>query len=109
MIYEQRTYTVAHGRMDDYLVRYERDALPIQRRHLGRLLGFYVSEIGPLNQVVHIWVYDSMADRERRREAMNADPAWQAYKESNRGTFTAQEVKILRPARFSPEWHPAAP
>lgn len=102
MIFEQRTYTVAHGRMDEYLARYERDALPVQLRHLGRLLGFFVSEIGPLNQVVHIWMYDSLADRDSRRQAMDADPAWQAFKEGNRGTFVAQEVKILRPAPFCP-------
>jgi hypothetical protein len=102
MIYEHRTYTVVHGRMDEYLARYERDALPVQLKHLGRLLGFFVSEIGPLNQVVHIWVYDSLADRERRRAALDADPAWQAFKVGNRGTFTQQEVKLLNPAPFCP-------
>ncbi|MES2413805.1 MAG: NIPSNAP family protein [Pseudomonadota bacterium] len=104
MIYEHRTYTVAHGKMDDYLARYEKHALPIQLRHLGRLLGFFVSEIGPLNQVIHIWVYDSLADREQRRAAMDADPAWTAFKETNRGTFVAQDVKILNNARFSPHY-----
>ena len=67
MIYEHRTYTVQHGTMDEYLERYEKFALPIQLKHLGRLLGFFVSEIGPLNQVIHIWAYDSLADREKRR------------------------------------------
>ncbi|KAF1043450.1 NIPSNAP family protein [Xylophilus sp.] len=103
MIFEHRTYTVHHGRMEDYLERYERQALPIQLRHLGRLLGFFVSEIGPLNQVVHIWVYDSLADRERRRAAMEADPAWDAFKRGNRGTFAAQEVKVMVGARFNPD------
>ncbi len=102
MIFEQRTYTVAHGRMEEYLKRYERDALPLQRRYLGRLLGFFISEIGPLNQVVHIWVYDSLADRQQRRDALDADPAWRAFKDGNRGTFVEQEVKILKPASFSP-------
>jgi hypothetical protein len=102
MIFEQRTYTVAHGRMDEYLARYERDALPLQRKYLGRLLGFFVSDIGPLNQVVHIWVYDSMADREQRRQALDVDPDWKAFKVGNRGTFVAQEVKILTPASFCP-------
>jgi len=100
MIVEQRTYTVAHGCMEAYLQRYEREALPLLRRHLGRLLGCFVSEIGPLNQVVHLWVYDSLADRERRREALDADPAWHAFKRGNRGTFVAQEVRIMTPAPF---------
>ncbi|QHI98352.1 NIPSNAP family protein [Xylophilus rhododendri] len=103
MIFEHRTYTVAHGLMDDYLQRYEEFGLPVQQRHLGRLLGFFVSEIGPLNQVVHIWVYDSLADREQRRAAMEADPDWHAFKRSNRGTFVAQEVKMMVGARFNPK------
>lgn len=102
MIFEHRTYTVAHGQMDSYLARYEEHALPVQLKHLGRLLGFFVSEIGPLNQVVHIWVYDSLADRESRRAALDADPAWHAFKQINRGTFVEQDVKILRGARFNP-------
>ena len=31
MIYEHRTYTVAHGLMDEYLLRYEIHALPLQQ------------------------------------------------------------------------------
>jgi hypothetical protein len=29
--------------------------LPLQIEHLGRLIGFSISEIAPLNQVVHLW------------------------------------------------------
>jgi len=102
MIIEHRTYTLPHGALDDYLDRFEHQALPVLMRHLGHLLGVFVSEIGPLNQVLHIWAYDSLAERERRRERLDADPEWIAFKIRNRGTFTAQEVKILRPAPFSP-------
>jgi hypothetical protein len=102
MIIEHRTYNLPHGTMEDYLARYEKNALPLLKKHLGRLLGFFVSEIGPLNQVVHIWVYDSFADREQRRARLDADPDWIAFKDTNRGTFTTQEVKVMRMASFSP-------
>jgi len=102
MIVEHRTYTLPHGTMDAYLKRYETQALPILMKHLERLLGFFVSETGALNEVVHIWAYDSMADREHRRAKLEADPAWQAFKVGNRGSFLAQEVRILRHASFSP-------
>jgi hypothetical protein len=101
MILEQRTYTVHHGGMEDYLARYEREGLPIQLKHLKSYIGSYVSEIGPLNQVVHLWTYDSLADREAQRASMDADPDWAAFKKINGGTFSAQEVKILHPASFS--------
>ncbi|WP_142781771.1 NIPSNAP family protein [Agrobacterium sp. T29] len=100
MIYDHRTYTVAHGKMKEYLHRYETIALPISLRHLGPLVGFWTSEIGPLNQVIHIWQYDSMQDREDRRARMYADPEWQEFLKLNAGTFVQQEVKILKPAAF---------
>lgn len=102
MIIDHRTYTVKHGRMKDYLRRYESEALPHQIEHLGRLVGFFVSDIGPLNQVVHLWAYDSIADREVRRERLAADPRWQAFLAGNDGTFAGQETKILKPTAFSP-------
>jgi len=102
VIVEQRTYTLPHGGTEPYLARYEEKGLPLQMRHLGRLLGFFVTEIGPLNQVVHLWAYDSHADREARRAALEADPAWQEFRRGNVGTFVAQETRILRATRFSP-------
>lgn len=102
VIVEYRTYTVAHGRMDEYLARYEAHGLPLLIQHLGRLLGCYTSDIGPLNQVTHVWAFDSLADREQRRARLDADPAWQAFKLTNRGTFTQQDVRIVRPTSFSP-------
>lgn len=102
MIVEQRIYTVAHGRIHDYLKRYEREGLPVQVRHLGRLAGAFVSDIGTLNQVVYLWCYDSLADRETRRARLAEDPEWHAFLKTNAGTFTHQEVSILVPAAFSP-------
>jgi hypothetical protein len=101
MILDHRTYTVKHGLMEDYLLRFERDGLPIQLRHLGNYIGSFKSDIGPQNQVVHIWAYEDIADRETRRAAMLADPDWQAFLIANRGTFSEQENKILKPTAFS--------
>lgn len=103
MIYEHRTYTVAHGQMESYLTRFEANGLPLLMKHLGgRLLGFHIAEIGVLNQVVHIWVYDSFADREQRRARLESDPEWKAFKLTNKGTFVEQEVKLMKGASFSP-------
>lgn len=101
MIIDHRTYTVKHGLMEDYLMRFERDALPVQLRHLGNYIGSFKSDIGPQNQVVHLWAYEDIADREARRAAMAADPEWQAFLVTNRGTFVEQENKILKPTAFS--------
>ncbi len=102
MIVDHRTYTIVSGRTAEYMERYEKEGLPIQMKHLGRLVGYFVSDIGPLNQIVHIWAYEDIADREARRARMAADPEWQAFIKSNVGLFTAQENKILKPTKFSP-------
>jgi hypothetical protein len=104
MIVEHRTYTLKPLRTRDFLALYERAALPLQRKYLGRLVGFFTSEIGPLNQVVHLWAFDSLADREQRRKAMEADPLWAPYFDALRGldVMVQQETKLLRSVSFSP-------
>ena len=67
MIIDERTYTCHPGKVKAFLEVYERLAKPIQWPLLGDPIGFFVSDIGTLNQVVHMWRYDSMADREQRR------------------------------------------
>jgi hypothetical protein len=104
MIVEQRTYTLKPLRTRDFLELYERAALPLQKKYLGHLVGFFVSELGPLNQVVHLWAFDSLAERERRRREMEADPLWPAYVDALRGldVIVQQETKMLRSVSFSP-------
>ena len=57
-----------------------------------------------MHQIVFMWAYDSLADREQRRSAMSADPAWIKYigEVWSMDALQSQEIKILRPASFSP-------
>jgi hypothetical protein len=101
MIIDHRTYAVKPGRLNDYLKIYEAEAYPLQLKYLGRNVGWYVSnDIGPLSQVVHMWAYDSLADREARRNALAADPAWGAFLAKAMPLLDSMENKILRPTSF---------
>ena len=104
MIVEQRTYTLRPLRTQDFLALYERAALPLQKKYLGHLVGFFVSEVGPLNQVVHLWAFESLAERERRRALMEKDPGWPVYVNALRelDVILQQETKMLRSVSFSP-------
>lgn len=104
MFYEMRTYRLRPGALAEYLRLVEQEGLPVQRRHLGRLAGYWYSEIGPLNQVVHLWAYASLDEREQRRAALAADPAWQAFLPRLQALIEAMESKILKPAPFSPPY-----
>ena len=67
MIVNIRTYTLVPRMMPKYLKLFEEIAMPLMQRHGIELLGYYSSVVGPQNQVVHLWRYDSMADMERKR------------------------------------------
>lgn len=105
MLVELRTYTTQPGRLRDYLALYEAEGLAIQRRILGRLVGYYRSEIGELNQVLHLWAYEDLKEREQRRAALLADPQFQAYVRQMLPLLQSQESRILAPAPFfTPVW-----
>ncbi|HXD41236.1 MAG TPA: NIPSNAP family protein [Ramlibacter sp.] len=98
-----RTYSIAIGAMRDFLQLYASEGLEVQTQHLGSPLGYYTSEVGELSQVVHLWRYTDMADRERRRAALESDPRWLAYrtKSSSQGHVMRQRSTILKEVDFA--------
>ena len=100
MIVEMRTYTLALGATGRYFKLYGEAGLAIQKRILGHLVGYYAVEVGALNQVIHMWAYDNMEERARRRAALWADEGWLAYVAQVGGLVTKQENQILTPAPF---------
>ncbi|HLZ85234.1 MAG TPA: NIPSNAP family protein [Caulobacteraceae bacterium] len=102
MIVEMRTYTLHVGQAANYLRLYEAEGLATQTRILGKLVGYYSTEVGNVNQIVHLWAYDSFEERLKRRAALFADPTWLAYIPKVAALIVTQESKILNPARFSP-------
>jgi hypothetical protein len=102
VIYELRTYRLKTGTVPHYLKLVEEEGIAIQRSHLGHLAGYFATDIGPLNEIVHIWAFDSLADRERRRAALLLDPNWLTFLPKIQALIETMETKILRPAAFSP-------
>jgi hypothetical protein len=105
MILEHRTYTFRPGTVDGWLKKYEAEGLPVQKRHLNRFVGLYVSEIGTLHTTVLMWAYENLADREARRTAMYADPDWQKFISEiwALNAIERQDVMIMNPASYSPQ------
>lgn len=102
MLVEERTYTLHVGKTAAYLKAYEEAGLEVQRAILGNLIGYFTTEIGTLNQIVHLWGYESMDDRQERRRKLQEDPAWQSYVTTIRPFVLHQENRILVPTSFSP-------
>jgi len=104
MYYEIRTYTFKPSRAPIWLAMYKAEALPLQLEFLGTLVAFFTTEIGDINQVVHIWGYDSLDDRAARRDRMAADPRWKEFgrKVREADLLQSMESRIMRPTAFSP-------
>ncbi len=104
MIYDHRTYTCRPGTVKKQFELYVQLGYEPQRKHLGEPLLYAATETGDINSFVHIWAYESAAERERKRAAMQADPDWQAYiqKSGEAGYLIKQENKILMDAPFFP-------
>ena len=100
MIFEIRTYRLKTGAAPAYLRLIGEECIAIQRNYLGRLFGYFHSDIGPLNEIVHIWAYASLEDRERRREALLRDPDWLALLPRIQSHIETMENKIMKPAPF---------
>ena len=74
-----------------------------QTKHLGKPVVWATTEVGDVNQFVHVWAYGDVAERAEKRAAMWADPDWIAYtkKVAEMGALVKQENRILIAAPFS--------
>lgn len=102
MIIDERTYAINPADIQTYLETYVAEGMDIQIGHLGTLLGWFTTDVGTVNEVVHVWQYESLGDRERRRAALEADPAWRAFRCKTSGYVQTMRSRILRPTWFSP-------
>jgi hypothetical protein len=103
MFIEQRLYTFAPGKSAEFDRLYQEQGRAPQERHLGLPVGYYYSEIGPLNQVMTLWAYETLNDRVERRERLFKDPQWIEFLQKARALVVTQETRILKPASFFDE------
>lgn len=102
MIFDMRTYYCRPGTIKAHMKLYEEMGFGPQTRHLGQPVLHATTEVGDVNSYVHIWAYQDVAERARKREAMWADPEWIAYtqKSAELGALIKQENRILVAAPF---------
>jgi hypothetical protein len=104
MIVEERCYVIKGDYTAAmYLELYRNTgALELQKRILGNMLGYFVTEIGELNSLVHLWGYDSFEERARRRALLNNEPVWHDYLAKIRPMLHTMNNRLLTPTDFSP-------
>ena len=93
---DHRIYTIRLRKMGEFIEVFDRLAMPILLATLGAPLGFWTSHVGPLNQFVHLWGYDSLADYEKRCNARDTHPDFPAYLSASEHLIVAQETRLIR-------------
>lgn len=95
-VVDHRIYTIALRKMPEFLEVFDRLAMPILLQTLGNPVGMYVSQVGPLNQFMHLWAYQNLADYEQRCRARDTHPDFPAYMSASGHLITAQETRLIR-------------
>jgi hypothetical protein len=100
MYIDERIYTLHAGKVPVFLKLYEEEGMDIQVKILGKMMGYFYTEFGPLNQIVHMWGYDSLDDRMIRRRKLLASEEWKSYAAKMQPLVHHVENKLLVPAPF---------
>lgn len=74
MIYEFRTYTLKPRSLGEVEKRYA-EAYEYRKKY-SPLAAFWHTEIGPLNEIIHVWGYKDLAERARIRAEAAKDANW---------------------------------
>jgi hypothetical protein len=95
MIYEVRTYTLKPGSVQAYEDNFEEGLA--EREKLSPLAAFWHTEIGLLNQVIHVWPYENLEERNRIRGESVKSGKWPPRHDD---LILNMESEIWTPAEF---------
>jgi hypothetical protein len=101
MIYEIRTYTLKPRSLGEVEKRFG-EAYQYRQKY-SPLAAFLHTEIGPLNQIVHIWPYADLGERTRIRAEAAKDPNWPPKIQE---FVVHTQVEVVTPFPFIPEIQP---
>ena len=102
MIVEERCYTLKPGTVPLYYRDHDPRGLQIQTRILGRLIGYFHTEIGELNQVVHLGGMRIARGARAPAGAASRRSGVAGVSQNAPDIIVKMETRILVPAPFSP-------
>ena len=104
--YEIRTYQYPPGSIPKVIETW--DEIAPERMKMSPLVGAWYSDIGPLNEWIHIWAYKDQGERERIRAAASKAGIWppsvvdkRLNREPRAVTVRMQNMLVV-PTPFSP-------
>ena len=104
-LYEKRTYSITVGQMSEVARFYTDEGWPVlESSGLGKnLVGYFISDTGPLHQLIHLWRFESDSDRRDFWKRLYANKGFMAFVAKIRPFIQAQEVQLLISAPWGPK------
>jgi NIPSNAP len=99
-IYELRWYRTHTGRASEWLGHFK--AIMPTREKYSQRVGLWQTEMGQLNEVVHLWAYPDLNERANVRAKLAQDPEWQAFLGKAVPLLAHMQSVILTPNTVSP-------
>ena len=96
MIYEIRTYDLKPGAVPQAEEAFA-EALPYREKY-SPIAAFWHTDIGPLNQIIHVWGYESLDERAKIRAAASKEENWPP--KITPGNILNMNAEIWQPAPF---------
>lgn len=107
MLIEKRTYTLRPGCTAAFWRTQEERGFELVRPILERLIGYFWTQDGPREQIVHLYRFDSHEDWVARLHGLYTVPDLMPYFAAVRPLMLAQENEFLAPAplpELTPHW-----
>jgi hypothetical protein len=105
MIVEMRIYHCAPGRLQALHDRFSGTTLGFFEKYGIRQIGFWTTLAGPTNHsLTYLLAWDSLAEREEKWNAFQADPEWiakRAASEAEKPIVERIENQFLAPTAYS--------
>ena len=99
MIYEFRTYQIKARSLQTVISKFQEK---IEGRNtISKIGAFWYSEIGVLNQIVHVWPYENMEHRNQCREKAVKKNLWPP---DTAEYMLRMNTEFWKPVSFSPKW-----
>ena len=99
LIYEFRTYDILPGNINQVIQKFSEKI--DGRNSITKIGAFWYTEIGPLNQIIHVWPYKNMEHRNSSRKEAMEKGLWPP--DASRYMVT-MNTEFWLPVSFSPEW-----
>lgn len=98
MILERRAYTMKPGNLERFYELQVERGFDLVKPIMERVIGYFTTASGPLEQVIHLYAFDTLEDWRSRLHGLYPVPELQGYFQAVRPIMLAQDTRLLMPS-----------